>query len=210
MILGFDTSGPYCSTALFDGQTIRAQHHVEMRKGQVENLMPLIEQTLSDGATAFDDLSKIGVGTGPGNFTGIRISVAAARGLGLSLGIPAIGVTLFDALRSEAPGPCLVSLSAPRTQLYVQSYAAGWIGAPEQVALSDIAPQEGAITACIGHRAEEIATHLGLTAIPTRQTPAAAIAQCAAQQSTEARPSPLYLRPADAAQPRDPSPRILT
>ena len=48
---------------------------------------------------AWRDLSAIGVGTGPGNFTGIRISVAAARGLALSLGVPAVGL---DAVSGRA------------------------------------------------------------------------------------------------------------
>ena len=55
--------------------------------------MPLLEDVLAEAGIGWRDLAAIGVGTGPGNFTGVRISVAAARGLALGLGIPAIGVT---------------------------------------------------------------------------------------------------------------------
>jgi hypothetical protein len=62
---------------------------------------------------AWSDLAAIGVGTGPGNFTGIRIGVAAARGLALGLGVPAIGIDRFSALALDGPDLPAV-LAAPR------------------------------------------------------------------------------------------------
>ena len=102
MILGFDTSGAHVGTAIFDGTDVPAAHYIDMRKGQAERLMPMIEETLADAKISLSDLTAIGVGIGPGNFTGIRISVSAARGLALALGIPAIGVSLLDALALKA------------------------------------------------------------------------------------------------------------
>ena len=60
-----------------------------------------------------------GVGTGPGNFTGIRIAVSAARGLALALEIPAIGVSNFDAIHHLHPD-ALAAVPAPRDHLYVR------------------------------------------------------------------------------------------
>ena len=64
-----------------------------MAKGQAERLMPMLEELLAEAGIAWRIFAPLAVGTGPGNFTGVRISVAAARGLALGLGIPAIGVT---------------------------------------------------------------------------------------------------------------------
>ena len=69
-----------------------------MEKGQAERLMPLISELLAEAGVVLADVTAIAVGTGPGNFTGVRIAVAAARGLALGLGVPAIGVTRLEAL----------------------------------------------------------------------------------------------------------------
>jgi tRNA threonylcarbamoyl adenosine modification protein YeaZ len=98
MILGFSTAGPYCGAALFDGAEISSALHEELAKGQAERLMPMLEEVLQAGGASFDDLKGIGVGIGPGNFTGIRIAVSAARGLAMGLGIPAVGVSVLEAL----------------------------------------------------------------------------------------------------------------
>ena len=81
LVLGFDTSAAHCAAALLSGGTCLAARHEEMAKGQAERLMPLIAELLEEAGAATGDLAAIGVGIGPGNFTGIRISVSAARGL---------------------------------------------------------------------------------------------------------------------------------
>ena len=60
--------------------------------------MPMIEAVLAEAGIDFDDLDRIAVTTGPGSFTGVRVGVAAARGLALALDIPAVGVGSLDAL----------------------------------------------------------------------------------------------------------------
>ena len=92
-ILAFDTSGPHCAAALLEDGQITAARCEEMAKGQAERLMPLLEEILTEAGRDWRALDRIGVGVGPGNFTGIRISVSAARGLALGLGVPAIGVS---------------------------------------------------------------------------------------------------------------------
>ena len=90
-ILAFDTSGPYCAAALLDGDTLLAQVD-DMPKGQAEHIMGLLEDLLAKAVLSWGNLDALAVGTGPGNFTGVRISVAAARGLAMGLNIPAYGV----------------------------------------------------------------------------------------------------------------------
>lgn len=93
-ILGFDTSGPWCAAAVLDGGALHLRAE-EMGRGQAERLVPLLEELLAEAGLRWADLDALGVGVGPGNFTGIRIGVSTARGLALGLGIPAHGVTGF-------------------------------------------------------------------------------------------------------------------
>ena len=95
-VIVFDTSDQYVAAALYRGkENIRTKVEF-MAKGQAETLMSFLNKLLAFSSLNWSDLSKIGVCTGPGNFTGIRISVSAARGLALGLEIPAIGVTSFE------------------------------------------------------------------------------------------------------------------
>jgi tRNA threonylcarbamoyladenosine biosynthesis protein TsaB len=121
-ILAFDTSTAHCAAALlWDGGLIL--RHEPMEKGQAERLMPLLEEVLAEAGLHWPDLRAIAVGTGPGNFTGVRIAVAAARGLALGLGIPAVGVTRLEALAEGLPRPLTVVEDARRGEVYVQSFS---------------------------------------------------------------------------------------
>lgn len=211
-VLAFDTSAAHCAAALLSGGRIVATRHEEMAKGQAERLMGLLAETLEDGKANWRDLDAIGVGTGPGNFTGIRISVSAARGLALGLGRPAIGVGLFDALAYGSGEPLVLSLGAPRQHLHVQTRRAGTLSDITLCTLDDL-PEAPPSATCIGHRSDEIGVRLGLPSRPAAQAPAAAIALLAAERLARGgdipRPAPVYLRPADAAPPRDAPPALL-
>ena len=184
LVLGFDTSAAHCAAALLCGDRVLVARAEDMERGQAERLMPLLEEVLAEGGAHWRDLARIGVGIGPGNFTGIRISVAAARGLALSLGIPAIGISTLEAIRAgnERGTPCV---PAPRGQGYVQR--AGQ--APDLVAMAEIA--DAVLPPAPAHLAERIAR---LAARAPGDAPA---------------PAPLYVRPADAAPARDVPPVML-
>src|SRR5690606_23437462 len=124
LILSFDTSAAHCAAALVSGDRVLAARAEEMGRGQAERLMPmLVEMLAAEGAT-WRDLGAIGVGIGPGNFTGVRISVAAARGLALGLAIPAIGASGFDAGAHGQPRPLWIAIEAPRGMVYLQRHGA--------------------------------------------------------------------------------------
>ena len=180
-VLGFDSSGGWIAAALIRGDTVLAERFTPLAKGQGEALMPALTALLAGAGLDWSDLAAIGAGTGPGNFTGIRITTAAARGLALGLGIPAIGVSRFEALALD--GPVLpVVVPALRGQVWVQK--------PGQApVLAASAPQSG-----IGE---------GLT--PPAHPLAVAIARIAdaRRHSPAPRPAPLYLRDADAAPPSE-------
>jgi tRNA threonylcarbamoyladenosine biosynthesis protein TsaB len=119
LILALDSTGPYCAAALLSGDKILAHSVEEMKKGQAERLMSLIEELLENNAVTLNDLDALAVGTGPGNFTGIRIGVSAARGLALGLGIPAYGINGFEQRGFLAPSQSVHSIPAPRDHRYV-------------------------------------------------------------------------------------------
>lgn len=210
--LGFDTSAAYCSATLMRDDVILSAKHEDMTKGQAERLIPLIEEVLSEAAMTWADIDRIGVGTGPGNFTGIRISIAAARGLALSLNIPAIGISALDAAILGTDGPVLACLTAPGGATYIQLHGRGaMLDQPARLIraeddLSDLPPLP-----CVGSSAETIAVRIGGTAQPIQHAPASAIAHLAGRADTTdiQPPAPLYMRPADAAPPRDVPPVIV-
>lgn len=181
-ILAFDTSGPWCDVAVLQNGTISAACHCEMARGQAESLMGLLEDRLKEANLEWADLDAIGVGVGPGNFTGIRIAVSTARGLGLGLGKPVYGVNGFDA-RCGLQSRTSVTIPAPQNKVY---------------ALTDAGP--------VLRPAED-----GDNPDGSGRGLSEAIAQIAARRWPEAAlpPAPLYIKPADAAPPRDAPPRIL-
>ena len=133
IILAFDTSAAHCAAALLLGDRVVTRVD-EMAKGQAEHLMPMLEGVLAGEGLTWADLDAIGVGIGPGNFTGIRIAVSAARGLALGLGKPAIGVSGFDARAYGQPRPFTATIPAPRGQSYRQIFLAdGTTDTPEQL-----------------------------------------------------------------------------
>jgi tRNA threonylcarbamoyl adenosine modification protein YeaZ len=210
LILGFDTSAAHCAAALLSGDRVLAARHVDMGRGQAERLIPLLDEVLAEGGAGWSDLSRIGVGIGPGNFTGIRISVSAARGLALGLGLPAVGVSLLDALALGTAGSRLTCLAAPRGQVYVAGHdTAATI--PAQALPLEAVPWDWAEPGlvCIGSGAEAVAAQLGATPADPALPDAVAIARLAALVPTDRPPAPLYLRAADAAPSRETGPRIL-
>ncbi len=191
LVLSFDTSAAHVAAALLCGEEIVARKVEEMKRGQAERLMPLLEEVVSEGGKSFADLDAIGVGVGPGNFTGIRISVSAARGLALGLGIPAVGVNSFDAIEAGLDHPAVPVVPGPRGQGY-------------------LSPKDGVPYLASEEELLDIMQDVVL-ATPKADSLVEQIARLAAQryQGSPERPAPLYIKPADAAPPKDPAPVIL-
>lgn len=190
-ILAFDTSAAHCAVALFHGGACAVTVE-EMGRGQAERLMPLLEESLSAARLGWADLDALAVGVGPGNFTGIRIAVAAARGLALGTGKPAIGVSTLEAQAYGLDRPVRAVLDARRGMGYAQAFDGG---APELVqmeVLADDLPLAPAL------RAESLVEHIARIA-----------GERLAEGAPMSRPAPLYIRSADAAPASDPPPVIL-
>ena len=120
-VLAFDCSGASCSAAVVVDDEPAAQRFVAMDRGHAEALLPMIEAVLAEARLAPAALDLLAVTVGPGSFTGLRIGLAAARGLSLARGIPAIGVTSFDAVIAEGAGelPLLIALESKRAELFL-------------------------------------------------------------------------------------------
>ncbi len=196
VILAFDSSAAHCAAALLldDRVILRLE---EMQKGQAERLFPMLEEMLAEAGVAWRDLAAIAVGTGPGNFTGVRISVAAARGLALALAVPAIGVTRLEAMAYGAARPVSVVEDARRGEVYVQSFFDAGPDQARMVAMDAVGPLAARVVG-FGGGAPVMAL-------------AEAIARIAAGRlgQPQPRPAPFYLRGADAASPSDTGPVIL-
>jgi tRNA threonylcarbamoyl adenosine modification protein YeaZ len=194
---------------LLSGEDLLASREESMPTGQAERLMPMLEEVLAEGGATWRDLAALGVGTGPGNFTGVRIGVAAARGLALGLGVPAIGVTVFEAL-AWGRDAALVVRDARLGQVYLQAFgprATPPCLLPLDAPLTQVLPG----TPVIGDFADVVAGRTGGTPAAPLRPIAEAVARIARTRLGRAnpRPAPLYLRAPDAAPPRDPAPAIL-
>ncbi|NRB04399.1 MAG: tRNA (adenosine(37)-N6)-threonylcarbamoyltransferase complex dimerization subunit type 1 TsaB [Rhodobacteraceae bacterium] len=192
-ILAFDTSGPYCAAALLRGDEVLATTVEDMARGQAERLMDLLNETLAAHDLAWRDLTALGVGVGPGNFTGIRISVAAARGLAMGLGIPAVGVSTFEASLEDSQNTAL-ALPAPRDSFYVQVFQDGVAAAAAQhlPALPDSSQAR-----ILSPKPGDLVTNIARCALARHATNPGA-------------PKPLYVKAPDAAPAKEAGPKILT
>jgi tRNA threonylcarbamoyladenosine biosynthesis protein TsaB len=144
VILGLDTATPATVVAVLpdDGEPVELRHEPAPgeRPGHARELLPLAQQALDAVGATFADVTRIGVGVGPGTFTGLRIGVATARALAQSTGAELAAISTLDAL-AEAAGrdrPVLAVLDARRGE----AFAAAYIGGERVAGPVAIAPEE--------------------------------------------------------------------
>lgn len=146
-VLGIDSAGSQCAAAVLDGERIAAVRRETMVRGQAERLLPLIAETLEAASVAPASLDLIAATTGPGSFTGIRIGLAAARGLALAIARPAVGVNSFEAYVHAVPSSqrhdrsLVIAIESKRDEFYLQAYSAAAVALapPAQVLPRDLA-----------------------------------------------------------------------
>ncbi len=129
MLLTFDTASPTVSVALHDGEDVVVELVSDLAMKHGEQLAPLIEQAMAQAGVVRQDLTAIGVGVGPGPFTGLRVGLVTARTLGFVLEIPVYGVCSLDVLAAEAARDLagrdfVVATDARRKEVYLASYDA--------------------------------------------------------------------------------------
>jgi tRNA threonylcarbamoyladenosine biosynthesis protein TsaB len=113
LILAFDTATDRATSALVaDGEVLGE------RVSRAATLLEDVDALLRQGSAHANELEGIAVGIGPGSFTGVRIGVAAARGLSFALGVPVAAVSTLDVLAAGAPG-ALPVIDAKRREVFV-------------------------------------------------------------------------------------------
>ncbi|MEC9346222.1 MAG: tRNA (adenosine(37)-N6)-threonylcarbamoyltransferase complex dimerization subunit type 1 TsaB [Pseudomonadota bacterium] len=127
-VLALETSGSALSVAVLDTDgTVRAAAFQRRQRGHAEELMPMLGRVLARAGATMPDLSLLAVTVGPGTFTGVRIGLAAARGLRLALRLPLVGLTSLEVIAAAAAQrapdtPVLAAIDARRDQVYVQLF----------------------------------------------------------------------------------------
>jgi tRNA threonylcarbamoyladenosine biosynthesis protein TsaB len=131
-VLAIDTALEACAAAVLDtdrhgGLTSRS---LPMMRGHAEALMPMIAAVMTAAGMEFAALDRIAVTVGPGSFTGLRVGVAAARGIALATGKPAVGLTTLAALAApffdmDDSKALLAAIDARHGQVYMQLFGPG-------------------------------------------------------------------------------------
>lgn len=126
VVLAIDTAAPRLQLGLLRVDGGVDSFVEDMPQGQAERIFPAIAELLSRNRLTYADLTRVAVTTGPGSFTGLRIGLSAARGLGLALGIPVVGVPSLQAisLSGKPYAPVVVLLDARRDESYFQHFFA--------------------------------------------------------------------------------------
>ncbi len=145
--LAFDCSTSGCSAAIIDGTgQVLAQAALLSPVAQAQALIPLLQTVLENSGLGWNDLGLIGVTVGPGSFTGLRIGLAAARGLGLARRLSVVGISTAEifahavSIDERKDRTILVAIESKRADLFVQLFSADLVAcSPLETALPEVA-----------------------------------------------------------------------
>jgi tRNA threonylcarbamoyladenosine biosynthesis protein TsaB len=220
LILAIDTALDACAAGILDTDAARliAQESQAMKRGHAEALMPLIGRVIREAGIAFAALDRIAVTTGPGSFTGLRVGLSAARGIGLAANKPVVGLSTLTAYAAPVVGqnaaqPVISAIDARHDHVYFQVVS----GDGGSLMRPRVAPIEEALGAArfgaahlVGNAAQILADRWPADALPPFKVdpqPAPDIAWLAwlgAAVSPDTSPArPYYLRAPDAKPQKD-------
>jgi tRNA threonylcarbamoyladenosine biosynthesis protein TsaB len=220
-VLAIDTALEACSAAVLDtgAGALAAHETAAMQRGHAEALMPMIARVMERARLAFAEIDRVAVTTGPGSFTGLRVGIAAARGIALAAGKSAVGLTTLAAyaapfIAADDSLPVVVAIDARHEQVYLQVFGPGGrtIVTPRLLPLRDALR----VAATGAPRITGTGAALLAAAWPGGEKPPRAVEQRGAPDigwvarlgalasDTAAPVKPLYLRAPDA-QPQDAS-----
>jgi len=211
-VLVVDTALGLCSAGVFVVEESVAWplglRSEAMTKGHQERLAGMARDAVAE-AGGFERIDRIGVTVGPGSFTGLRVGLAFAQGLGAALGRPVVGLSALDGLAAsvEGGGATAALIDARRGQVYARFWRAGAPQGPAE-ALSIEAAMErvralGPEVRLVGSGAALIAEDVvgaGAADLPG-PAPEALARLTAAAEPAASPPRPLYLRAPDATPP---------
>jgi tRNA threonylcarbamoyladenosine biosynthesis protein TsaB len=222
LLLSIDCAGHGCGVCVWKDGKVLSDASERMERGQDQRLMPLIVAAMKQAGVDFKQLDRIAVTRGPGSFTGLRIGLAAARGIGLAAGKPVIGIDRFsiyhEPFKSEGRD-VLVVIDSRRKELFCRFYpASGKAGEPSMMTAEEIAvfvKDNPNIIVC-GDAANALGfpsrLREGLGEGSLRNSDAGSIGTCAklaAEADTdnpEFLPRPIYIRAPDVTFPKNAPP----
>lgn len=201
--LVIDTATASCSVALVEAGEVRQATRELVGRGHAERLVPMVEALLAEAGGVVPD--AILVDCGPGSFTGVRVGLAAAIGMGLGWGVPVKGCSSMAlvAARYFAGHPameaCAVALTGGHGELFVQRFAARPFAAID--ALVSLVPVEAAAYVgalpVVGSGAPALIAARG-SGEAHEALPEAADAALLPDAFRTLEPKPIYGRPPDA------------
>lgn len=222
VILGIDTATTGCAAAVVRNEDCLAMVSARMARGQSEALMPMIADVMQQAGLGFGDLDGLAVTRGPGAFTGLRIGLAAARALALTIARPCLGIVTFDILFrqvSDAGGledtdALVVAVESKREELFIQVYEPDGAARNEPAVLrpDDVAELLAGRSriAVAGDAGDKVVSalrrdfdvrHLVEIDVPDPKV-IGRLGLEALQMAAEYPPKPLYLRPPDVTPPK--------
>jgi tRNA threonylcarbamoyladenosine biosynthesis protein TsaB len=217
-VLAFDTClGAVSAAVRWRGPEGWRRHEAyEVRAvGHAERLLPMVAGVMGGTGLAFSQLDRIAVTLGPGGFTGVRVGIAAARGLALATGKPVVAATSLAVMAhraeemlaemGEPPGArrLMVAVDARRGALFVQSFAVGALEASAAQlvtpveAVRSLGAQGGVVVGSGAMAVAAAAAEAGIAAdprLPDLQPHAGNLAAMAGRLAQAIPVTPLYLR----------------
>jgi tRNA threonylcarbamoyladenosine biosynthesis protein TsaB len=191
LTLAFDTATGVATSALVDDGEVLGE-----RASRAQTLLEDVDALLRQAGAHPSELDRLAVGCGPGSFTGVRIGLAVARGLALSLDVPGAGVSTLAALAAGAAGAMPV-IDAKRREVFALLDGEARVVAPAEL------PVEPG-TVCVGDgalRYRALLEHLGAVVPPDEDERHLPRARFHAALAGDSRPveeiEPLYLRVPD-------------
>ncbi|MCK6534716.1 MAG: tRNA (adenosine(37)-N6)-threonylcarbamoyltransferase complex dimerization subunit type 1 TsaB [Polyangiaceae bacterium] len=135
-LLCIETSSRRGSVVLAEGTRLVARATHSELNAHAERLRALLDQVLAEAGWSKHQLDRLGVGMGPGSFTGLRVGIAFAQGIALGLDRPWIGAGSLEAMAAACPAevgwPRVALLDARRDEIFAQAFAGA--GRPEGIA----------------------------------------------------------------------------
>lgn len=127
IVLGLEASAGIASAAVLQAGAVLAECRHEARHGHAAWMLDLVRDSLIEAAIPIDRISAVVAGRGPGSFTGIRVALAAAKGLMLARDLPGYGVSSLAAMAaaaSDGRAPVAALADTRRGSLFVGCFAA--------------------------------------------------------------------------------------
>lgn len=193
--LAFDTTANSVSIALLDDSDVVVQDNQIMERGQGEALIPMIQQIMASSGRKMSDIDRIAVSVGPGSFTGVRVGLATARGMGLALKKEVVGITTLEASAYQTKGRVLSVLDTKRGDFYTQIFENGIALEEPKIRTIDEIKELGSLF--LTGSGSDLLTEIGLPVVQNNMSVAVSIGLLSA---TIQRPAePVYLREADVS-----------